>query len=62
MATTSVKPYNYKEFICGWSAGCIETCILFPQTKLIFRQTRYNIVVIEAIKQVYLFKYSPLPN
>jgi hypothetical protein len=44
---------KYKEFICGWSAGCIETFLLFPQNKLIFRQTVQNIILADAIKQVY---------
>lgn len=43
---------RYKEFICGWSAGCIETCLLYPKTKLIFRQQLHNVIIVDAIKQL----------
>uniref|UniRef100_A0A914I4K7 Uncharacterized protein n=1 Tax=Globodera rostochiensis TaxID=31243 RepID=A0A914I4K7_GLORO len=43
---------RYKEFICGWTTGCIETCILYPQTKLIFRQQLHNVLANDAIEQL----------
>jgi hypothetical protein len=46
---------HYKEYICGASAGCIETLLLFPKTKIIFRQQLHNITLIDAAKQVFLF-------
>lgn len=46
---------QYREFICGASAGCIETLVLFPKTKIIFRQQLHNITLFEAAKQVFNF-------
>lgn len=42
----------YRDFICGMSAGCIETCILYPQNKLIFRQQLLGVVAKDAVSQV----------
>jgi len=52
---------RYKEFICGWTAGCIETCLLFPQTKVIFRQQLHNLHVVDAVKQVKILTQI-IPN
>jgi len=48
---------RYKEFFCGASAGCIETFILFPKTKIIFRQQLHNISLVDAAKQVFFLKF-----
>lgn len=45
-------PSRYKEFLSGWAAGCVETCILYPKTKLIFRQQLHNFMIIEAFQQL----------
>ncbi|KAE9547767.1 hypothetical protein FO519_009023 [Halicephalobus sp. NKZ332] len=45
------KP-GYVDFFCGWSAGCIETMILYPQNKLIFRQQLFGVAANEAIRQL----------
>ncbi|KAI6205275.1 hypothetical protein M3Y94_00773900 [Aphelenchoides besseyi] len=46
------KRHSNREFICGWCAGCIETCILFPQSKLIFRQQLLGLMVKDAVAQL----------
>jgi hypothetical protein len=46
------KRGGYIDFFCGWSAGCIETILLYPQNKLIFRQQLHGVVVKEAVKQL----------
>lgn len=43
---------KHKEFFCGWGAGCVETMILFPQSKLIFRQQLHGVVFRVAFDQV----------
>uniref|UniRef100_A0A1I7Y5X0 Solute carrier family 25 member 51 n=1 Tax=Steinernema glaseri TaxID=37863 RepID=A0A1I7Y5X0_9BILA len=40
------------DFLCGWGAGCVETCILFPSSKLIFRQQLHGLLVKEAVHQL----------
>lgn len=40
------------DFFCGWCAGCVETCVLFPLSKMTFRQQLYGIVLKDAIAQV----------
>ncbi|PIO70711.1 hypothetical protein TELCIR_07425 [Teladorsagia circumcincta] len=30
--------FQHVDFLCGWGAGCVETCALFPSNKIIFRQ------------------------
>ncbi|MFH4977944.1 hypothetical protein AB6A40_004653 [Gnathostoma spinigerum] len=45
-------PQSRKEFICGWGAGCIETCTLFPLNKLIFRQQLHGVVFGVAFGQL----------
>ncbi|KAI6244145.1 Solute carrier family 25 member 51 [Aphelenchoides fujianensis] len=40
------------EFFCGWSAGCCETIMLFPQSKLIFRQQLLGLAVKDAVAQL----------
>ncbi|VDK30137.1 unnamed protein product [Anisakis simplex] len=47
---------QYKEFLCGWGAGCIETVTLFPQNKIIFRQQLHGIVFKAAFEQV-IYRY-----
>ncbi|CAD5229640.1 unnamed protein product [Bursaphelenchus okinawaensis] len=44
--------YNNVDFYCGWCAGCIETIILFPQSKLIFRQQLFGLAVKDAVTQL----------
>uniref|UniRef100_A0A915A7S4 Solute carrier family 25 member 51 n=1 Tax=Parascaris univalens TaxID=6257 RepID=A0A915A7S4_PARUN len=43
---------KHKEFFCGWGAGCVETMILFPQSKLIFRQQLHGVVFRVAFDQL----------
>jgi len=43
---------GYVDFFCGWSAGCIETIILYPQNKLIFRQQLLGVAVKDALRQL----------
>jgi hypothetical protein len=50
--TATHKRGGYVDFFCGWSAGCIETVILYPQNKIIFRQQLYAIAVKDAVKQL----------
>ncbi|VDK80000.1 unnamed protein product [Cylicostephanus goldi] len=38
--------------MCGWAAGCIETCILFPSNKVIFRQQLHGFSAKVAWSQV----------
>jgi len=44
-----------REFVCGWGAGCAETCILYPLVKLTFRQQLYGIRLRVAFSQVLYF-------
>uniref|UniRef100_A0A914X6V3 Solute carrier family 25 member 51 n=1 Tax=Plectus sambesii TaxID=2011161 RepID=A0A914X6V3_9BILA len=41
-----------RDFVCGWGAACIETCVMFPLTKLIFRQQLEGLLVKEALNQL----------
>ncbi|CAI5448802.1 unnamed protein product [Caenorhabditis angaria] len=45
---------NHLDFIAGWGAGCIETCILYPSNKVIFRQQLHGFSIKEALKQIKL--------
>jgi hypothetical protein len=59
-ASTIHRRGSHVDFICGWSAGCLETVILYPQNKLIFRQQLYAIPANEAATQVrfnHKYKY-----
>ncbi|GMT32654.1 hypothetical protein PFISCL1PPCAC_23951 [Pristionchus fissidentatus] len=40
------------DFVCGWGAGCIETIILYPSYKIIFRQQLHNLLTKEAWRQI----------
>lgn len=44
--------YPNVNFFCGWCAGCVETCVLFPLSKITFRQQLYGIVLKDAMSQV----------
>lgn len=46
------------DFYCGWCAGCVETCILFPLNKMTFRQQLYGLVLKDAITQVKILFYN----
>jgi len=48
----TVHSKQAKEFFCGWGAGCIETCALYPVVKLTFRQQLHGVVLREAFSQV----------
>uniref|UniRef100_A0A915EAD6 Solute carrier family 25 member 51 n=1 Tax=Ditylenchus dipsaci TaxID=166011 RepID=A0A915EAD6_9BILA len=56
--TSSARPLGpasqspHVDFICGWFAGCAETCILYPLVKLTFRQQLHGVVLKEAFSQV----------
>lgn len=43
---------NYQDFIAGWGAGFIETLLLYPQNKVIFRQQLQGITAKEVFEQV----------
>lgn len=43
---------NYQNFIAGWGAGFVETLLLYPQTKIIFRQQLQGITAKEVFEQV----------
>ncbi|VDM77686.1 unnamed protein product [Strongylus vulgaris] len=42
---------HHIDFLCGWAAGCIETCTLFPSNKVIFRQQLHGFSAREAWSQ-----------
>ena len=43
---------SHMDFVCGWGAGCIETCITYPISKVTFRQQLHGVVIREAVGQV----------
>ncbi|VDM62369.1 unnamed protein product [Angiostrongylus costaricensis] len=43
---------HHFDFLCGWGAGCIETCILFPSSKVIFRQQLHGFSAKVAYSQL----------
>uniref|UniRef100_A0A7E4V516 Solute carrier family 25 member 51 n=2 Tax=Panagrellus redivivus TaxID=6233 RepID=A0A7E4V516_PANRE len=45
------KP-GYVDFVSGWSAGCIETIVLYPQNKVIFRQQLHGLMIKDALLQL----------
>jgi hypothetical protein len=52
MASSSGEHYpqqSTREFVCGASAGMVESCITFPLQKLIFRQQLHYIVAKKAV-------------
>jgi|UniRef100_A0AC35FIF5 hypothetical protein len=51
-SSTKHRRGSHVDFICGWSAGCIETVVLYPQNKIIFRQQLHAIPVGEAAIQL----------
>ncbi|KJH41330.1 hypothetical protein DICVIV_12691 [Dictyocaulus viviparus] len=59
---------HHMDFFCGWGAGCIETCILFPSSKVIFRQqlhgfsakVAYSQLKSEGIRRLYRGLLPPL--
>lgn len=53
---------EYADFICGCGAGCLETILLYPQSKLIFRQQLHGVFAREAIRQVVPFFIHFLKN
>lgn len=48
--------FSQVDFVCGWTAACIETCTLFPIVKVTFRQQLHGVGIKEAIKQVLFIK------
>lgn len=48
----TTKKRTHTDFLCGWGAGCIETCILYPSNKVIFRQQLHGFSAKEALKQI----------
>ncbi|VDD95621.1 unnamed protein product [Enterobius vermicularis] len=46
------RKHQQRDFICGWGAGCIETTVLYPQSKLIFRQQLRGLAAKEALLQL----------
>uniref|UniRef100_A0A914Z2G5 Uncharacterized protein n=1 Tax=Panagrolaimus superbus TaxID=310955 RepID=A0A914Z2G5_9BILA len=51
-ASTVHRRGSHVDFICGFTAGWIETIVLYPQNKLIFRQQLYAIPANEAVIQL----------
>ncbi|CAL7939673.1 unnamed protein product [Xylocopa violacea] len=43
---------DFKEFICGWSAGVINVSITFPINKIIFRQILEDVPAKTAFQQI----------
>ncbi|VBB31870.1 unnamed protein product, partial [Acanthocheilonema viteae] len=43
---------NYRNFIAGWGAGFVETLLLYPQNKMIFRQQLQGITTKEVFEQL----------
>uniref|UniRef100_A0A915Q7E1 Mitochondrial carrier protein n=1 Tax=Setaria digitata TaxID=48799 RepID=A0A915Q7E1_9BILA len=43
---------KYQNFVCGWGAGFIETLLLYPQNKMIFRQQLQGITAKEVFRQL----------
>ncbi|KAI1706979.1 mitochondrial carrier protein [Ditylenchus destructor] len=41
------------DFICGWFAGCVETCVLYPINKLTFRQQLHGVILKDAFSQLF---------
>ncbi|TKR80822.1 hypothetical protein L596_014826 [Steinernema carpocapsae] len=55
------RPRSSKvDFLCGWGAGCVETCLLFPSSKLIFRQQVHGLAAKEAMDQLKKEGFSML--
>ncbi|KAK6762965.1 hypothetical protein RB195_023612 [Necator americanus] len=62
------RDLHHIDFVCGWSAGCIETCTLFPSNKVIFRQQLHGFsakvawsqVKSEGIRRLYRGLLPPL--
>lgn len=48
---------RWVEFFCGMSAGLIETCILYPKTKLIYRQQQHGITAKMAFQEVVFKRF-----
>ncbi|XGW07064.1 hypothetical protein V3C99_016958 [Haemonchus contortus] len=44
--------FPHADFLCGWGAGCVETCALFPSNKIIFRQQLHGFSAKSAWSQV----------
>lgn len=44
---------QWKEFLCGWGAACINITVMYPINKLVLRQVIYKILVIYLL---YVFK------
>ncbi|KAH7728838.1 Mitochondrial carrier triple repeat protein 1 [Aphelenchoides avenae] len=49
---TTTERRSRIDFFCGWCAGCIETCILYPANKIIFRQQLHGVGIKSAICQL----------
>ncbi|KAI6191806.1 Solute carrier family 25 member 51 [Aphelenchoides bicaudatus] len=43
---------EHLEFFCGWGSGVVETTLLFPTSKLVFRQQLLGLAVNEAAAQL----------
>ncbi|KAK6033760.1 hypothetical protein OSTOST_00062 [Ostertagia ostertagi] len=60
--------FQHVDFLCGWGAGCVETCMLFPSNKIIFRQQLHGFsarlawsqVKSEGIRRLYRGLLPPL--
>ncbi len=46
----------YHDFVSGWGAACVETCVMYPLSKLIFRQQLHGVPV-----KVFLSTF-PIPK
>ncbi|CAD6191633.1 unnamed protein product [Caenorhabditis auriculariae] len=52
MAQLPAEKRKHLDFFCGWGAGCIETCLLYPTNKIIFRQQLHGFSAKAAALQI----------
>ena len=42
----------WRDFLCGWGAGVVETSVIFPIYKTVYRQQLHGLPIRAAYKQV----------
>ncbi|CAJ0583337.1 unnamed protein product, partial [Mesorhabditis spiculigera] len=52
LARDDPKRFHALEFGCGWGAGCIETCLMYPVSKISFRQQVLGYNIMGALKDI----------
>lgn len=40
MKRSRLSEIQWREFVCGWGAACINITVTYPVNKIIFRQVR----------------------